>query len=117
MSASAALEQAAPSFLKVKTSCCSLNASLLSFKRLWSRCAQASQQEGEITKSNVAVAIVGKDQPFTMLQGDALQPFVAQMEADQPAEGGGDGGGGGDAGGAAGDGAAEAGDGAAPMEA
>ena len=88
-------------------------------QRLRVRCVQASQQEGEITKSNVAVAIVGKDQPFTMLQGDALQPFVAQMEADQPAEGGdgGDGGGGGGAGGAAGDGAAEAGDGAAPMEA
>jgi hypothetical protein len=81
---------------------------------------QASQQEGDITKDNVAVAVVGKGQPFTMLEGDALAPFVAQMEADAPPEG--DGAGDGD--GAAGDGAeggngAEGGDGdgAEPMEA
>ena len=78
---------------------------------------QASQQEGEITKSNVAVAIVGKDQPFTMLEGDALEPFVAQIDAAQAAE---------DEGGAAaeapageggaGAGGADGGDGAAPMD-
>lgn len=63
---------------------CTLSANL--FSLTGQRCVQASQQEGNITKDNVAVAIVGKGQPFTMLNGDALAPFVAQMEADQPAE-------------------------------
>jgi hypothetical protein len=49
---------------------------------------QASQQEGEITKTNVAVAVVGKDRPFTLLESDALEPFVAQLEGgDQPTGG------------------------------
>jgi hypothetical protein len=47
---------------------------------------QASQQEGNITTHNVAVAIVGKEQSFTMLDADYLSPFVAQMEADRPAD-------------------------------
>ena len=46
---------------------------------------QASQQDGDIKKDNVAVAVVGKDQPFTLLSGDTLEPFVAQLEAEQPA--------------------------------
>eukprot|EP00892_Ulva_mutabilis_P009652 jgi/Ulvmu1/7059/UM033_0119.1 len=60
---------------------------------------QASQQDGDITTENVTIAVVGKDQPFTLLEGDALAPFVARLEneGDQAA-------------------AAEGGDGVAPMD-
>ena len=57
-----------------------------------------------MTAAKVAVAIVGKDQPFTMLQGDVLAPFLAQLEAEAPAQDAGGDEGGGD-------------EGAAPMEA
>lgn len=63
---------------------------------------QASQQDGDITTENVTIAVVGKDQPFTMLEGDSLAPFVAQLENDGVP-------------GAAADGD-DGGDGAAPME-
>jgi hypothetical protein len=64
---------------------------------------QASQQEGEITKTNVAVAVVGKDRPFALLESDALEPYVAQLEADQPAGQGATGGDGEEAAAAGGD--------------
>jgi hypothetical protein len=47
---------------------------------------QASQQDGDITVENVTVGVVGDDQPFTVLEGVALQPFVSQLDSDQPAE-------------------------------
>lgn len=46
---------------------------------------QASQQDGDITIENVTVGVVGADQPFTVLEGATLQPFVAQLDSDQPA--------------------------------
>jgi len=50
-------------------------------------CLQASQQDGDITTENVTIAVVGKDQPFTLIEDDALAPFVAQLEneGEQPA--------------------------------
>lgn len=60
-------------------------------------CMQASQQDGDITTENVTIGVVGSDQPFTVLEGNMLQPFVSQLDSDQPAD-------------------APADDGAAPME-
>lgn len=83
---------------------------------------QASLQDGELTDKNCSVSVVGKDTTFTLLEEDALAPYItavkeeepaaAGMEAEQPAAeaeggaaGGGEGeqqgGGGGDEGGAA----------------
>lgn len=62
---------------------------------------QASQQDGDVTIENVTVGVVGADQPFTVLEGATLQPFVSQLDADQPADA---------------PAAAPADDGAAPME-
>lgn len=49
--------------------------------------------DDELTKENGSIAILGKDQKFTMLEGDALQPYLdrlevksAQEEADIEAE-------------------------------
>lgn len=67
---------------------------------------QASQQDGDITTDNVTVGVVGADQPFTVLEGATLAPFVSQLEVDQPADGAGE----------AAAGAAGGDDGAAPME-
>lgn len=51
-------------------------------------CVQASQQDGDITTENVTIAVVGKDQPFTLIEDDALAPFVAQLENEgEPAAG------------------------------
>jgi hypothetical protein len=47
---------------------------------------QASQQDGDITTENVTVGIVGADQAFTVLEGATLQPFVSQLDSDQPAD-------------------------------
>ena len=47
-------------------------------------CAQASLQDGDVTSKNVAVSVVSKDSPFTILEGDALLPFLANLEQDQP---------------------------------
>ena len=82
----------------------------------------SSLQDGDLTEKNCSVSIVGVDQPFTVLEDEALGPFVAavrdedggvmaaeeeaQQQPPAPAaadEEGGGGGGGGD-------------DGAAPME-
>jgi hypothetical protein len=41
-----------------------------------------------VTTKNVTVAIVGKDQPFTILEGDTLAPFISQLDADQPGDDG-----------------------------
>eukprot|EP00798_Chlamydomonas_sp_ICE-L_P025949 gene25949-11629_t len=49
------------------------------------RCIQASLQEGDLTALNSSIAIVGKDMPFTLLEGDTLQPYLdALKEEDQP---------------------------------
>lgn len=44
---------------------------------------QASQQEGDINTSNVVVSLVSKDTNFTLLEGSALEPFIALLEQDQ----------------------------------
>ena len=36
--------------------------------------------DDELTVENVSIAVVGKDQPFQLLEGDALQPFLDQLE-------------------------------------
>lgn len=40
-------------------------------------CLQGDQ---ELTSDNVAVAIVGVDQPFTILEGNQLQPYIDAVE-------------------------------------
>ena len=36
--------------------------------------------DDELTVENVSIAVVGKDQPFQLLEGAALQPFLDQLE-------------------------------------
>lgn len=36
-------------------------------------------QDGDLNERNCSVAVVGKDQPFTLLEGDALQPFIQEF--------------------------------------
>ncbi|KAL3904127.1 MAG: hypothetical protein SGILL_010189, partial [Bacillariaceae sp.] len=36
--------------------------------------------DDELTKENGSICIVGKDQKFTMLEGDALQPYLDRLE-------------------------------------
>lgn len=45
---------------------------------------QASQQDGDITTEKVTVGVVGTDQPFTVLEGALLQPFVSQLDSEEP---------------------------------
>lgn len=75
----------------------------------------ASLSDGELKKENCMVALVGKDQAFTILEDDVLEPFIEAFKAE---EGAGDGAGDEQPPAAAGDGAAAAdeGDGAAPMD-
>lgn len=36
--------------------------------------------DGELTKENGSIAIVGKDETFTLLEGDELQPYLDRLE-------------------------------------
>jgi 20S proteasome subunit alpha 6 len=45
--------------------------------------------DDELTAQNASIAIVGKDQSFTLIEGEALQPYLDQLEvkaADEPDE-------------------------------
>lgn len=45
--------------------------------------------DGELTKENASIAIVGKDQAYTLLEGDELQPYLDRLElegGDKPEE-------------------------------
>ncbi len=66
----------------------------------------ASLQDGDLTSLNCSVAVVGPDQAFTILEGEALEPFVAAVRDEDGAEAA--------APPAGGDGGAEGGE--APME-
>jgi 20S proteasome alpha/beta subunit len=62
----------------------------------------ATIQDGDLNERNCSVAVVGKGQPFTILEGESLGPFLATVleeeeleEADDVGSGGGGGGGGG----------------------
>ena len=37
----------------------------------------APPQDGELTDKNCSVAVVGKDLPFTLLEDEALAPYIA----------------------------------------
>jgi 20S proteasome subunit alpha 6 len=43
--------------------------------------------DDELTKENGSIVILGKDQKFTMLEGDALQPFLDRLEVKNAEEG------------------------------
>jgi hypothetical protein len=36
--------------------------------------------DDELTAANGSICIVGKDQSFTLIEGDALQPYLDQLE-------------------------------------
>ncbi len=45
--------------------------------------------DGELTKDNGSIAIVGKDEKYTLLEGDDLQPYLDRLElegGDKPEE-------------------------------
>jgi 20S proteasome subunit alpha 6 len=45
--------------------------------------------DGELTKENASIAIVGKDQDYTLLEGEELQPYLDRLElegGDKPEE-------------------------------
>lgn len=53
------------------------------------------RQDGNLTEKNCTVAIVGKDLPFTILEEESLQPYIATLRdaedaAPAPAAGGGE---------------------------
>lgn len=50
------------------------------------RALHASLQDGDLTKKNCSVAIVGDDQPFTILEDDAIEPFVTAIQEEEEAE-------------------------------
>lgn len=41
--------------------------------------------EDELSADNTAVALVGQGTPFTILEGDALKPYLAALKADEDA--------------------------------
>jgi 20S proteasome subunit alpha 6 len=43
-------------------------------------------QDGDLNERNCSVAVVGKGQPFTILEGDSLAPFVATVLAEDEEE-------------------------------
>lgn len=43
-------------------------------------------QDGDLNEKNCSVAVVGVDQPFTLLEGDALKPFIDSALASQEEE-------------------------------
>ncbi|BDA47145.1 Proteasome subunit alpha type-1 [Coccomyxa sp. Obi] len=51
----------------------------------------ASVTEDELSAANTAVALVGQGTPFTILEGDALKPYLAALKADEDAAPPGDG--------------------------
>lgn len=42
--------------------------------------------DDELTKENGSIAILGKDQKFTLLEGDALQPYLDRLEVRNAAD-------------------------------
>lgn len=46
--------------------------------------------DGELTKDNGSVAVVGKDEKFTLIEGDDLQPYLDRLELEGGNNGGGD---------------------------
>ena len=36
--------------------------------------------DGELTRDNGSIAVVGKDQKFTLIEGDELQPYLDRLE-------------------------------------
>ena len=44
--------------------------------------------DGELTKENGSVAIVGKDQKFTLIEGEELQPYLDRLELEGGDNGG-----------------------------
>jgi hypothetical protein len=63
--------------------------------------------DDELTKDNASIAIVGKDEEFTLLEEDDLQPYLDRLELEGGAGGGGGGAGGDDQGGEGGGGMQE----------
>lgn len=47
----------------------------------------ASLQDGDLTEQNCSVGIVGPDQPFTILEGEALAPFIETVLREEAAAG------------------------------
>uniref|UniRef100_A0A7S1T8X3 Proteasome subunit alpha type n=1 Tax=Tetraselmis chuii TaxID=63592 RepID=A0A7S1T8X3_9CHLO len=43
----------------------------------------ASVSDGELTAANCSIAIVGKDTAFTILEDDALQPYIAMLKEEE----------------------------------
>lgn len=46
--------------------------------------------DGELTKENGSIAIVGKDEKYTLLEGDELQPYLDRLELEGGNNGGDD---------------------------
>ena len=42
--------------------------------------------DDELTKENGSIAVVGKDQKFMLLEGDALQPYLDRLEVTRAEE-------------------------------
>lgn len=56
------------------------------------RALEASSQDAGLDRKNCTIAIVGRDLPFTVLEDEALEPYLAQIKrqedgADQAAAG------------------------------
>ena len=43
----------------------------------------ASVTEEELSADNAAVGVVGQDMPFTIIDGEALHPYLDALKADQ----------------------------------
>lgn len=50
------------------------------------RALHSSLQDGDLTKQNCSVAVVGPDQPFTILEGDAIEPFVNAIQEEEESD-------------------------------
>ncbi|GIL89911.1 hypothetical protein Vretimale_17952 [Volvox reticuliferus] len=48
------------------------------------RALQSSLSEGELTEANSSVAVVGKDLSFTILEDEAVQPYITALKEDEP---------------------------------
>ncbi|GLI62227.1 hypothetical protein VaNZ11_004824 [Volvox africanus] len=48
------------------------------------RALQSSLSEGELTDANSSVAVVGKDLNFTILEDEAVQPYITALKEDEP---------------------------------
>lgn len=51
------------------------------------RALAASLQDGELSAANATVAVVGKDVPFTILEGTDLEPFLDALREEGAADG------------------------------